>query len=57
MKQSVRMWLCVIGALALHGCASDSLTQEIRQTRLQTEALNQRVNQLDRKRTRLNSSH
>ena len=48
MKQSVRMWSFVIGALALHGCASDSsLTADIRQTRLQTEALNQRVNQLE----------
>ena len=48
MKQSVRTWSFVIGALALHGCASDSsLTADIRQTRLQAEALNQRVNQLE----------
>ena len=48
MKRSFQMMSLAVGALALHGCASDSsLTADIRQTRLQTEALNQRVNQLE----------
>ena len=47
MKPSLRILSCVVSTLALHGCASDSFTQDIRQTRLQAEALNQRVNQLE----------
>ena len=48
MKQHVPVFTLVVSILLLHGCASDSsLTADIRQTRLQTEALNQRVNQLE----------
>ena len=48
MKHGVPVFALVVSTLWLHGCASDpSLTADIRQTRLQTEALNQRVNQLE----------
>ena len=48
MKQDVPVFALIVSTLLLHGCASDaSLAGDIRQTRLQTEALNQRVNQLE----------
>ena len=49
MTPSFRPLALSVMALVLHGCASSdaSLAEDIKQTRLQAEALNQRVNQLE----------
>ena len=52
MTPVLRNAILVAAACLLYGCASDpSLTADIRQTRLQAEALNQRVDRLETSRS------
>lgn len=39
--------LILLGSVTLSGCLTDSFSQEVRQTRLQIESLNQRVGRLE----------